>query len=162
MIYRSPFPPHESHNLSAAPAWRHADLWKCPVQQAGWSTHAQVLQAVRWKRGLLASLWLLREYLDACSTDYLVADMESWAQTFQVPADGLRDGYLGDDDPVVRAKEGLQVDILPCRLIVAIKAGCSGADFHSAETYGLLSFILTCHTGLNRMTHRNEKHMAPA
>ncbi|KAI9847282.1 MAG: hypothetical protein M1837_002868 [Sclerophora amabilis] len=31
-----------------------------------------------------------------------------------VPPDGLRDGSLGDDEPLVRSEEGLQIDILSC------------------------------------------------
>ena len=35
-------------------------------------------------------------------------------QAVQVPADGLRDGYMGNDIAVDCAEEGLQVDLLSC------------------------------------------------
>ncbi len=34
-------------------------------------------------------------------------------QALQIPADGLRDGSLGDDPSSHRTQEGFQVDILP-------------------------------------------------
>lgn len=36
-------------------------------------------------------------------------------QALQVPPDGLRDGYLGDDVANHRAKEGLQIHVLSCQ-----------------------------------------------
>lgn len=35
-------------------------------------------------------------------------------QIVQVPADGLRDGDLGDDEFIGCAQESLSIDILPC------------------------------------------------
>ncbi|CAF9929067.1 MAG: hypothetical protein ALECFALPRED_004240 [Alectoria fallacina] len=35
------------------------------------------------------------------------------SQTIQVPADGFRDGNMGDDKPLDSAEESLQIDILP-------------------------------------------------
>lgn len=40
-------------------------------------------------------------------------------QAVQVPANGLRDGYLGDDVFVDCAEEGLQINLLPCELMPA-------------------------------------------
>ena len=34
-------------------------------------------------------------------------------QTIQIPADGLRDGNMGDDEPLDSAQESLQINILP-------------------------------------------------
>ena len=40
--------------------------------------------------------------------------LTSLRQAFQVPPDGFRDGYLGDDIPPDSAKESLQINLLPC------------------------------------------------
>lgn len=78
-------------------------------------------------------------------------------QIIQVPADGLRDGNLGDDEFIDCAQEGLQIDILPCMtlrappftlLILTSSRNASG-------------FPTEPPAAADSPPRRNEKHLAP-
>lgn len=78
-------------------------------------------------------------------------------QIIQVPADGLRDGNLGDDEFIDCAQEGLQIDILPCMTLRAppltfliLTSFRNASDFPTEPP-----------AAADSPPHRNEKHLAP-
>ena len=57
------------------------------------------------------------------------------SQTIQVPADGFRDGNMGDDKPLDSAEESLQIDILPRTPLCASLCPDLPANPSLLETY---------------------------
>lgn len=119
---------------SAAPRPREDPAYECHASSRGaqWQLLALAILAghyIRW-------WWFLTR------VDVL--------QALQIPPDGLRDGYLGNDVANHRAKEGVQIHVLSCEsgpLILRAPMYIMLIEFTS-ETYGFFGVFLSSSTAL--------------